>query len=220
MSLRGRLGALLGVSAYSTPLPGGALGDSLDSKRVVEARKRFGGGLAPQPYSRTRWFEFDLESAERAADAGDLSLAAQLMRSARKDGTIAGVLSTRTGGLVRLPKKFRGRPDIVAALEVGHDSVRSVFDEMFPSSELALLAADGLLLGVGVGELVPVEGRDFPILVRLDPQWLSFRWGENRWYYASVAGPIPITPGDGRWVLHTPGGRGSRSRSSTSAPQA
>lgn len=129
------------------------------------------------------------------------------MRAARADGVLAGVLSTCTGGLVRLPKVFRGDTEIVSELELGHESGRSVFEEMFPSSELALLAGDGRLLGVGVGELVPVEGRDYPVFVRLDPEFLMFRWAENQWYYRSVAGLLPITPGDGRWVLHAPGGR-------------
>src|SRR5690606_30637669 len=98
------------------------------------------------------------EYAERAADAGDLGPAARLMRSARKDGILAGVLSTRTDGLVRLPKNFSGAPDIVRELVSSSGSVRSTFDEMFPPAELALLAADGILLGVGVGELRPVPG--------------------------------------------------------------
>ena len=166
-----------------------------------------GGQLQLQALSQTRWYLSDLEYAELNADGGNLECAARLMRAARKDGTLAGVLSTRTGGLVRLPKRFRGNADVIAALELGHDSVRSVFDEMFPATELALLAADGLLLGVGVGELVDVVGRDYPVLVRLDPEFLMYRWIENRWYFRSVAGLLPITPGDGKWVLHTPGGR-------------
>lgn len=196
--------ALLGVSAYSaapSTLP------SLDSPKVEQTRKAYGGAIQPIPITRTRWHHGDLEAAQYAADAGDLSLAAQLMRTVRADGVFAGVLSTRTGGLVGLPKKFRGRPEIVSQLELGHDSVRSVFDEMFPPAELELLAADGVLLGVGVGELVPVEGRDYPVFVRLDPEFLTYRWNENRWYYSSIAGLLPITPGDGRWILHTPGGR-------------
>ncbi len=199
-------GALLGRSAYQTPpLDQGTTG--LDDPHVEEARRRMGGQLALPTVTQTRWYLSDLERAELKADAGILEDAARLMTSARKDGVMSGVLSTRTGGLVRLPKKFRGDADVIADLELGHDKVRSVFDEIFPPQELALLAADGELLGVGVGELVPVEGRDYPVFVRLAPEFLVYRWVENRWYYRSIAGLIPITPGDGRWILHTPGGR-------------
>lgn len=182
-------------------------GLDLDSPEVEALRREFGGQLAAPGYTQTRWYLADLEAAEYSADAGNMAGAARLMRSARKDGVLAGVLSTRTGGLVGLPKRFRGDPELISELELGHKSARSVFDEMFPPDEIAKLAADGLLLGVGVGELVPVEGRDFPVFVRLDPEFLVYRWNENRWYYQSVVGFLPITPGDGRWILHTPGGR-------------
>jgi hypothetical protein len=205
VSLRGRvLRALLGVSAYDappSPLP------SLDSPSVERSRRALGGQIVPLPATRLRFHLADLESAEYLADQGDLSMAAQLMNAAMKDGVVRGLLSTRTDGLVRLPKKFRGESAVVEALERGHDSVRSVFDEMCPPAELAAMAADGLLLGVSVGELLPVVGREYPVLVRLDPEFAIYRWSENRWYYRSVAGLLPITPGDGRWVLHVPGGR-------------
>lgn len=201
---------MLGVSTHSRPSRGPAqifFGPDLDAPEVQVIREMHGGQLAPPPVSQPRWYLRDVESAERRADGGGLQTAARLMRHARQDGVYAGVLSTRTGGLVRLPKVFRGNSAIVQELELGHDSVRSVFDEMFPPAELALLAADGLEIGVGVGELLPVAGRDFPVFVRLDPEFLQYRWAENRWYYRSIAGMLPITPGDGRWVLHIPGGR-------------
>lgn len=204
--LRAAAVALLGVSAYEAPLASIPTGGP-STESVEKMRRAMGGQFQPIPSSQTRWYMAHLEAAEHSADAGDLSKAAELMRAARKDGQVAGVLSTRTGGLVRLPKTFRGDPDVVAALEHGHGAARSVFDEMFPAAELALLAADGVLLGVGVAELVPVEGRDYPVLVRLDPAYLMYRWNENRWYFNSIGGPVPITPGDGRWILHTPGGR-------------
>jgi len=204
MRIADRVKALLGVSAFRRdPL---AL-PSLDSEEVDSIREAHGGQLALTPQSRVRWYLRDLESAELAADSGDLSLAARLMRSARKDGIYSGVLSTRTGGLVRLPKRFRGDERITKALDRNDEETRGIFDEMFPATELALLAADGFELGVGVGEMVSVVGRDFPIFVRLDPEWLWYRWNENRWYYRSIAGMLPITPGDGRWILHMPGGR-------------
>lgn len=201
-----RVRALLGVSTYT--LPGSVL-PSLGSGEVDQVREAFGGQLQAPPQSQTRWYLSDLEAAEYSADSGWMAAAARLMRAARKDGVLSGVLSTRTGGLVRLPKRFRGKPEIIAALELGHELTRSVFDEMFPATELELFAADGVLLGVAIGELVEVEGRDYPVFVRLDPEFLVYRWNENRWYFRSIAGLLPITPGDGRWVLHTPGGRNS-----------
>lgn len=202
--------SLLGRSAYQAPPPEWANQFDLSSKQVLEMRRHMGGQLQLPTVPQTRWYMAQLEGAEFAADGGDLTYAGLLMRAARTDGVFAGVLSTRTGGLVRLPKRFRGDGDVVAALEVGHEltgSTRSVFDEMFPPSELAALAADGVCLGVGVGELIPVEGRDYPVFCRLEPQFLYYRWIENQWYFRSAAGMIPITPGDGRWILHTPGGR-------------
>lgn len=199
--------ALLGRSAYQKPPPQAAGYSDIDSPEVVRMRESMGGQLQPQTLPHTRWYLAQLEAAEYDADAGNLELAAKLMRAARTDGVFGGVLSTRTGGLVRLPKRFRGDADVVKALESGSEDIRSVFDEMFPPMELALLAADGITLGVGVGELVPVEGRDYPVFVRLEPQFLVYRWIENRWYFKSVAGLLPITPGDGHWLLHTPGGR-------------
>jgi hypothetical protein len=198
------LRALLAISAYDRrgPLIAGPSEAELDKRR-----EEFGGQLSLPAATQTRWYMSDLEVAEIRTDIGELALAARLMRSARRDGIYAGVLSTRTDGLVGLPKRFRGDEKIVAALEVGHQAVRSTFDEMCPPDELSSLAADGLELGVGVAELVPVAGRDYPILVRLDPEFLYYVWHENQWYYRSIFGPLPITPGDGRWVLHTPGGR-------------
>lgn len=205
MALRDRIAALLGVSTFAEPIQPGQ--PTLDSESVQRVRETHGGQLAPLPRSRLRWYLKDLERAEQNADVGILTLAAQLMRAARKDGVYSGVLSTRTDGLVRLPKRFRGNQDIIASLDKGSDETISVFDSMHPAAELALLAKDGIELGVGVAELVEVKDRPYPVLVRLEPEFLQYRWSENQWYYRSLAGVIPIVPGDGRWVLHMPGGR-------------
>lgn len=206
MGLKSAISALLGISAYEQAPP--TAGPTLDDAQVEALRKQFGGQLSPLPLTQTRWYQRDLETAIHNADLGDLSLAAVLYRSFKRDGTLSGLLSTRTSGLVRLPKRFRGDAEIKSALEARDGpTARSVFDDMFPSAELAQLAADGICLGIGVAELVPVPGRAFPVMMRHDPAFLRYRWNENRWYYTSIAGAIPIEPGLGRWILHVPGGR-------------
>jgi len=195
---------LLGVSSYAQGTA--PTGPGLRDPSVEAVREALGGALQPVTQTQPRWLLADLESAQLQADNGSMRMAGQLWRSMQRDGMIAGLRDTRTSGLVALPKRFRGRDDIVAELRA-ETLTRSTFDEMFPPSELALLAGDGIGVGVGVAELVPVPGRDHPVMIRLDPEYLWYKWNEGRWYFNSIAGALPITPGDGRWILHTPGGR-------------
>lgn len=165
-----------------------------------------GGNVQPRSFTRTTWYIDDIDSATLECDQGRMRTAAQLMRSASSDGVVMGLMSTRTAGLVRLPKRWRGDGEMIKALTGGEYRARAVFDEMCPAAELALLAADGDKLGVGVGQMLTVEGRTHKRLCRLDPEFLVFNWAENQWYYQSVGGMLAITPGDGTWVLHIPGG--------------
>ncbi|AKT38262.1 phage portal protein family protein [Chondromyces crocatus] len=210
MSLRAAVTALLGLQAAEAQ--GEALRRAQSAAQPLRDEEEDEKGFwsrwsrrPPPPTTVTRWYLADLEKGIHEADTGDLSRAAQLCKALLRDGVLRGVLSTRTGGLVRLPRRFSGEPAIVSGL-AGREGRRGVFERMFPAAELALLAADGILLGIGVGELLPVEGCPFPVLRRLDPEWLRYRWDEDCWSYQSVTGPQRITPGDGRWILHCPGG--------------
>lgn len=195
---------LLGQFALAN-VPAGAL--SIDHPSVERLRQMRGGEIQPVLQSQLRWYLQQLEQAEYATDAGRLEHAARLMRASGSDGYLTGLLSTRTAGLVALPKRFRGDSAIVARLSKEDASSRSTFDQMAPPSELAVFAADGVKLGVAIGELREVPGRDHPIFIRLEPEFLDYDWSTSSWYYRSIAGRILVTPGDGRWVLHTPGGR-------------
>lgn len=202
--LRGAVDALMGVSAYQPP--GEGFGAQLSDKVVEEIREAVGGNIQPLPSTKLRWYLEDLESAQLAADNGFMRPAAQLSRAMRRDGFQQGLMKSRTKGLMRLPKRYYGDQGVADILRA-RNGTRSVFDEMFPPSELELMDEDGIRLHVAIGELLPVPGRSYPVLCRLEPEFLQYRWAENRWYYNSIAGALPITPGDGRWVLHLPGGR-------------
>lgn len=156
--------------------------------------------------SQTRWYQSDIERAVSDSDMGRLQAAARLSRALRRDGVLGGVLSTRTGGLARLPKRFRGTEQVIAALTNHDETGVGLFDQIFSPKELSLMAGDGILLGVGVGELIQLPWRRAPIFVRLDPEHLWHDWSSDRWYYNTEHGPVMVRPGDGRWVLHTPGG--------------
>lgn len=196
--------ALLGVSTFQKPASG--TGYNIDDPEVVRMRDVLAGGqLAALPVTRTRWYLADLETAQRKADTGDITMAAQLWSSMRSDGKIWGLRKTLSSGVVRLPRRFRGDADLVKELEKTNETA-SAFDAMFPPAELALFIDDAHGLGIAVAELCPVEGRDIPRFTRLEPEFLMYRWIDNRWFYKSIVGMLPITPGDGRWILHMPGG--------------
>lgn len=201
--LKDAVAALLGVSAYQ---PYKGYGPELDDDLVETAREALGGQIQPLPQTKLRWYLADLETAQFEADAGNLTFVAQLYRAMRRDGVLHGLLGARSAGLVRLPKKFYGDAEICNALRFGNGT-RSAFDELLPPAEIGMIAQDGIALGVSIGEQVPVEGRSYPVSVRLEPEFLHYRWHENRWYFRSIAGALPVTPGDGRWILHTPGPR-------------
>jgi hypothetical protein len=182
---------------------------------IVHANDYLSGQINPPPTSQTRWLPVHLEDAIRCADLGDMAPAARLWRAMRRDGTLSGVLSTRTDGLVRLPIRWSGHKQRRLVFE-GVDRRRGLFTSMFPTAEIAQLAADGIGLGVGVGEMLPISSADEDeparyVFRRLEPEFLLYRWTEDRWYYRSIAGLLPILPGarradGGWWILHRPGG--------------
>lgn len=199
-----KIRSLLGQSIYEPARPYSPL--KIDQPDIEASRKAIGGGFQPIPNTQLRWYLADLEYAQAEADVGNLALPSQLYRAMRRDGVLQGLLSTRTGGLVRQPKRFYGSNEKILETLRSKNGSRSVFDEMCPPGELEAMDMDGLVMGVSLGELVPVVGRKYPVLRRLDPEWLNFNWADSTWYYNSRIGRFPVTPGDGRWVLHIPKG--------------
>jgi hypothetical protein len=209
-ALRDFVSTLLGISTFSPPTqPGPELGD----EAVRVGREALGGRLEPIPQIRLRWYPPDIERAQREASNGDLTMVGQLNESMKIDGVFRGLSDARTA-VVTFPKRFYGSREVVDVLQSRVNSDRDVYQEMIPATEARLMVADELVCGVSIGEMVPVKGRDFPVLIRRYPQNLFYLWSKNQWYYRSIIGLIPITPGvptrleNGNWwVLHIGGGR-------------
>jgi hypothetical protein len=168
-----------------------------------------GGHLSLRPEFITDWLLQDRKLAMQDAAVGDLFRAALLWKSVLSDGVFSGVFNLRCAGIVTLPRKFRGKAEYVAQLQEGHESVQSVHDAMIPPDQAKLMIQDGIGMGVAVGELLKVPGRSYPVLRRLPPEGLVYRWSSNmgNWFYRSASGGLlPIIKGDGNWVLWEPAG--------------
>lgn len=208
-ALKDLVAALLGISAFAPPPA--EYGPELGSATVDAAREALGGRLEPIPPVRLRWYPPDIERIQRQLQSGDLTLLGQLNESMKIDGVIRGLGDARTS-VVNFPKRYYGATDIVRVLQSKNASDRDVYNEMIPASEARLMCWDEIDCGVAIGEMVPVQGRDFPVLVRRYVQNLLYLQQRNQWFYRSIAGMIPIYPGvptaqGNWWVLHVGGGR-------------
>lgn len=200
-TVKGWLGIGGGITARSVPL--------LPSAREGRHRGELLSAI-PMPV-RTQWLLTQIAQAQHAADGGNLLMAAQLSEAMRLDGMVSGLLSTRTQGLVILPRAVSGRGPLGERYDDRHPLLARLaeeFDDLCPPGELAALQADHDMLGVGVGELV--ERPSGLALVRHRPEYISWDWGRRVWRYNGEE----ITPGNGRWVVHsqvavTPWNRGA-----------
>jgi hypothetical protein len=210
-SFKQLVAALLGISTFSPPATD-VPGPDLSTTLVRQGRESFGGNLEPIPQTRLRWYPPDIERAQRQADNGDMTLIGQLSQSMELDGVVRGLGDARAA-IVDFPRRYYGSREVVDMLRSRNYSDRDVYEEMIPSAEAKLMVKDGIKCGLAVGEMVPVQGRDFPVLVRRFVQNLYYLWIRNQWYYRSTFGLLPIHIGYPRgdepnwWVLHLPGGR-------------
>jgi hypothetical protein len=197
-TVRSAVASLFGVPLAPAALPSAAPATSTapTAGRSRRRKKR----ASPQTFAKTRWYQRDVESAQHQASNGDLGLVGRLYRAFARDG-YAQLLGTRAGGLIRLPKRFKGDPEAVAFLEAG------AFKKALPSAELELMDRDGFVVGVSIAEFLDVDGLPYPVLCRLDPEFLRYHAWEDAWYYQTTSRLERVVPGDGRWVLHLRGGR-------------
>jgi len=164
------------------------------------------------------WTPALIRAAEVAAMSGNLRLAADLCEWMMGDDRVKAVLDTRTDALLGLPFEVLpagdGRTGPRAARIIGDE-----WEESFPEPELKKLLAWGIMLGVGLAQIIwhEVAGMWIPRLEVWSPRWLSYDY-ERRSWMVEAAGPSglsssmpsqrePICPGDGQWIVYTPEGR-------------
>lgn len=176
--------------------------------------------LEPSVRAYQEWSPALLRAAEISADSGFLLFAADLCDAMIADDRIKAVLDSRTDSLLGRSLSFdeglgRRRRAAVNALDAEED-----WWSAFRESDVKLLHAWGLMLGVGLAEIrweeAPGSGRLIPRLDVKNPRFLRWDWQTRRWLLTVAESnedgtsygqtEIEITPGDGKWVLYTPYG--------------
>ncbi len=154
--------------------------------------------------------------AKIRATQGDYSLAADLVNDLiADDDCVGGVMAVRVAAVLSAPLTFehgvgRSKKQPVKALEALED-----WWAMFSKPELSLLLLWGFLFGIGLGQLVyrdeqgelyQRDGRIVPRLKTWSPRHLRRDPMSGDWYLDLAGKRVPITPGDGEWIMLTPHG--------------
>lgn len=161
----------------------------------------------------TVWTVSSVRQALQEHEAGNFKLSGQLAEHMLRDPRIRGVLDTRVLGMLGLPFEMEeaeegdGRRAASVAAEAG-----KWWRKRMRARTTARLIRYGLLMGATPGRL-PWVARKKPAGERWEPKlqiWLPehLRWRdvEGFWEIETREGYKPLTPGDGTWLLYSPGG--------------
>ncbi len=173
-----------------------------------------------------KWTPRSANAAYTLAQTGDLSSAAQLCDAIRSDARVRGTLETRKNALFGCELEF----DPAGHKSRSRSVIKALDDEgewwrMLPEPALAQIFLWGLLLNAGIGELEwrreeLLETDDEEKVILRDKRWLlllhpkhprNLRFDQQAriWQLMTQDGEIPITPGDGRWLMFSPFGANS-----------
>lgn len=164
-----------------------------------------------EPLTQSTWSVTEVRDALDRHEVGDLSDSARLVDAMGRDDRVSSVLSTFASGVVGLPFSVRPARQARAAERVAR-TVGEAWYGIAPESEVRALLHWSRTLGVGVSQVVEVDG--LPRLQSWHPEFLS--WREGRWWAQTTRGEVEVRPGRG-WVVHAPYGPRSWMRGSVRA---
>lgn len=148
-----------------------------------------------------------VKAAIRNMEQGIFDRAAQVVDAMGRDDRIDGVLSTRANALAALPMKLHSRGDGRQKEAVARD-LEKVYPQMFPDSAVADLMRWGIMLGLGVGELVwDTSGDAWTFRLKVwHPRYVYWRWDTRSYWMHTMEGPLELKAGDGQFILFQPYG--------------
>ena len=159
------------------------------------------------------WSEWDsvelVKAALRDLEFGVLHQSALVVDAMTRDDRISGVLLTRVEALPSLPFTMgvpEGEED--SRFKEVADDAAGKFDKMCPNADLVKLHQWGLMLGLGIGQLIweKTESEWTPRLEVWHPSAAWYEQQSNKLFIHTRTGDVEVVPGDGQWVVYAPYG--------------
>lgn len=140
-------------------------------------------------------------------EQGRFRLSAALARTVMRDPDLAGAMQQRLLGLVGADHCIEAATSTGPGERYARDFAES-FRTMVPRAAELDIVRDGIMLGVGCGQVVwwfdELALEAFPVLEPWPVDALEHDPIADQWCVLTRAGRTPITAGDGQWLLYTP----------------
>lgn len=155
----------------------------------------------------TSWTVQQVRSALASHLFGIFENSGQLVDAILGDDRVQATLGSRLAGLFGREVRFKPANDSDAAKEVC-DAWQDAWLELSRGYALPQMHRYGILMGFQPGQLLwDTSGKIWkPQLRPWHPRYTYYHWSLRTYVALSLDGQLPITPGDGKWVLHAPNG--------------
>lgn len=158
----------------------------------------------------TSWTVADVRRAYGDLVVGIFDGPAQLIDSVVGDSRVQAAMASRTGGILGRPVDFiipRRYRDSDAAKEC-RDAFVDAWPVMATEPVLSEFQCWGTMLGFGPGQLLWDTAGEYaiPHPRPWHPRYTYYHWLYRCYVAITQDGQVPITPGDGHWMLHAPHG--------------
>jgi len=172
---------------------------------MSEARKVY-REFPVQTLSTNQWDVASTQAAVAQHELGQFSASSLLIDAMGQDDRIDGALDTLILGVLRLPFSFQpGKGRLAAKAQA---FVESLWAKATPDPMLYDWIRWAIMAGVGLAEVVWDTSEDDWRPVGLKVWHLQhFYWREDLLCYVVLTadGPVKVEPGNGKWLLLTPG---------------
>lgn len=160
-----------------------------------------------------------VNSVLRSLEYGNFGIPSQFVDVMLRDDRIRGDLWTRINGLLGSPVEIKAphgkrKARKIAELVGGDDEHAGLYGRMYPDDIIAGLLLWGLMVGIGVVEVIwDTSGEQaIPRCKLWHPQFLQWRWDTRSYWLTTEDGMVELPDttkrqhSDARWIIYTPFG--------------